>query len=310
MQTHKKYIAAVLVIAAFSCLLCPAALALTEQEVRDQVAAAGKEAVTGNVFIWFLCAIAFLKVSQKIDSFLSGLGLNVGRTGGSILAETMIAARGLGIVRGLGGRQGGAAPARPGAVGQPGLLSGGLAPSIGRGIANSAAQAAVNAPNTSGRMGGGLGGALYSTSVRRGGAFANSVIGSIAAGSISAMGSLTGERASEALYSYLGCAALENSSESAPAFSEVEIGGGRITGTETSAEYPDGISFGMYHAGQYAAPEGSYSTVHTADGTAWYKQYAADTVNRTPYKASDGAIAYQEEIVKKLPRAPQRKDRL
>ena len=45
-------------------------LAVTESDVR----AVGKEAAAGNLFIWFLCAIAFLKISQKIDSFLSSLG--------------------------------------------------------------------------------------------------------------------------------------------------------------------------------------------------------------------------------------------
>ena len=59
------------------------------------VAASSKEAVTGNVLIWFLCAVAFLKVSQKIDSFMATLWVNVGRTGGSMLAEAMIAARGV-----------------------------------------------------------------------------------------------------------------------------------------------------------------------------------------------------------------------
>lgn len=48
--------------------------AVTESEVE----AVGKETAAGNVFIWFLCAIAFLKISQKIDSFLSSLGTNVG----------------------------------------------------------------------------------------------------------------------------------------------------------------------------------------------------------------------------------------
>lgn len=57
--------------------------AVTESEVE----AVGKETAAGNVFIWFLCAIAFLKISQKIDSFLSSLGINVGHTGGSMMAE-------------------------------------------------------------------------------------------------------------------------------------------------------------------------------------------------------------------------------
>ena len=44
-----------------------------------------------------LCAIAFLKVSQKVDSFMSGLGINVGHTGGNMIAELMVAARGLAV---------------------------------------------------------------------------------------------------------------------------------------------------------------------------------------------------------------------
>ena len=66
----------------------------------------------------------------------------------------------------------------------------------------------------------------------------------------------------------------------------------------------------MYHTDQYMAPSGDYSTVTAVDGTTWYKQYAADTVQRTPYKAPDNTIAYKESIVKKLPDPPRRKDRV
>jgi hypothetical protein len=66
----------------------------------------------------------------------------------------------------------------------------------------------------------------------------------------------------------------------------------------------------MYHADQYMAPEGAYTTVTAADGTSWYKQYAVDTVEKTPYQSEDGSIAYNESIVKRLPRIPQRKDRV
>lgn len=84
----------------------------------------------------------------------------------------------------------------------------------------------------------------------------------------------------------------------------------RITGTEVTAEHPEGISFGMYHADQYVAPEGQYTTVHAVDGTAWYKQYAVDAVDKSPYMAPDGSIAFNESIVKKLPPAPRRKDKI
>ena len=64
------------------------------------------------------------------------------------------------------------------------------------------------------------------------------------------------------------------------------------------------------HADQYAKPKGDYSKVYSADDAAWYKQYAADTVERKPYQAEDGKIAYHEKIVQKLPNPPQRKDRM
>ena len=77
-----------------------------------------------------------------------------------------------------------------------------------------------------------------------------------------------------------------------------------------SAEHPEGIAIGMYNTDQYMAPEGDYTTVTAADGSTWYKQYATNAVERTPYEAEDGSIAYQESIVQKLPKIPPRKDRV
>lgn len=62
-------------VGVLACLCCqPAFAAVSEEEVQAQVDAVGKEAVSGNVLIWFMCAIGFLKVSQKIDSFMASLG--------------------------------------------------------------------------------------------------------------------------------------------------------------------------------------------------------------------------------------------
>ena len=105
-RKYKILILMTVVIAMVSFTTIPA-FALTESEVQNQVNAVGKEAVTGNVFVWFLCAIAFLKVSQKIDSFMSSLGINVGHTGGSMMAELLIAARGIGAAKSFAGRHGG-----------------------------------------------------------------------------------------------------------------------------------------------------------------------------------------------------------
>lgn len=65
---HKKTLLCSLLL--ISCLILVTSMPvfaaeLTEAEVQQAVDAQGKETVTGNVFIWFLCAIAFLKVSQK-----------------------------------------------------------------------------------------------------------------------------------------------------------------------------------------------------------------------------------------------------
>ena len=327
----KKILFAAFTVAILSCLLCqPAFAAISESDVQAQVDAVGKEAVSGNVFIWFLCAIGFLKVGQKIDSFLSSLGVNVGHTGGSMLAEAMIAARGIGGIKNFsshhfgGGRNssstnvntnGGKGSGGFGA----GFASGGLAGVVSRKVTNSAIKTATTTPSSkpSGlgsllgdAAAGGIGGHMYASSVSKGGNFANNVIVSVATGSISQMGSISGEKAAEALHSYMGYAALESGAENVPTFQNVEIGGGRITGTEVTAEHPEGISFGMYHADQYVAPEGQYTTVHAVDGTAWYKQYAVDAVDKSPYMAPDGSIAFNESIVKKLPPAPRRKDKI
>lgn len=532
--------------------LCVPAFALTESEVEAQVAVSGKEAVTGNVLIWFLCAVAFLKVSQKIDSFMATLGVNVGRTGGSMLAEAMITMRAVTMVvgggRGAGaGRAGSAAgstPGRSGSSGMTGFFKGGLVGMAGRHITNSAVRTAttqtsavhtaqnqvqqaaaastaaaqtasdthinsevhtggssihtgnaalagtppqegtivtggsiplaapadnipqaastINSevhtggshshtesstlagvapqegvivtggpspqpasvetapptspvptgappqegviltgsepplsvspadpmPHTVGEppdvppsqegivltggensvhasqtenifggstdgtvhventavTGGGqqtqthtervqtahtaassekvqtnrflsgagtrptLGGMVFSRSLAAGGSFANDVIGTVARGEVA--GSITGDMAAQSLSSYMGYATPGIGSRDAPVYSDVEIGRGRITGTETKAGTSEGISFAMYHVDQYTAPAGEYTKVVSADGTQWYKQYAQDAVERKPYMAPDDTAAYHERIIKKLPDPPKRKDRI
>jgi len=308
-------IAFILVILLLSVLpVCAADL--TEAEVEQAVAEQGKETVTGNVFVWFLCAIAFLKVSQKIDSFMASLGINVGNTGGNMMAELLIAGRGLSDVLhhrgGRGGSYRNAASPGDAAVGGS-FLSGGLAGSVGRQIQREAVNAATGfSENAS------IGNTLYQSSLQKGGDFANHVISNIAKGNYGQVGSIKGEDGVNAYLSYMGlqnpeniASPAENSMSNArtPSYSNIEIGGGRITGTESV----DGTSrdFAMYHADQYMPPShGDYETVQSVDGTNWYKQYAQDTVERRPYEAENGKIAYHESIVQKLPPTPQRKDRM
>lgn len=387
-------------------MLTTSAFAITEAEVEAQVAAQGKEAVTGNVLIWFLCAVAFLKVSQKIDSFMASLGVNVGHTGGFMLTDVLLATRGVTAVTGAAGhaisgfghRSSGSVAGTSTSSSPTGFFKGGLAGMVSRKVTNDAVKTATAttsavhsaksaetrfAVNTTTQQQSStqdqrvsqqenavkaskesqevstsvtqaatqastfvhtakstqsashenksattkathatsaisswssqchsIGGALFAKSLASGGSFANDVIGTVARGEVRSTGMITGDMASQALSSYMGITAMGSQAKDVPSFSNVEIGGGRITGIETAPGSSEGISFGMYHADQYTPPQGEYTTVHSADGTKWYKQYAQDAVERKPYTAPDNTVAYHERIIKKLPDPPKRKDRL
>ena len=551
---RKRFFLNCLLILTLVIVMSTNAFAISESDVESAVSASGKEAVSGNVLVWFLCAIAFLKVSQKIDSFLSSLGLNVGHTGGSMLSEAMIAMRAINtatsaVGSALGSRsRHGSAPASGksggGSAAAAGFFSGGLVGMASRKIASDAvrtatteknivqpqqAEATVSRTHASSDTHSGsqtaseqqrqntsqldqnqqtvssravnseqreksqqvlhesqhsmdasqlhqdtqsaqeqqfhaalhtedqqashlafqseqgefvgtvvqsdefdasseearteqsqvmqsalqqeqigvtqreqaqhtqqetqsstfgqvesqsrqhtvqsdkqffsvrnglskttiaertvqaqerpgrflhsrtpsaapasapvseapaarpapipsaptqfrsFGGTLFAKSLYQGGAFANDVIGTVAKGDYRTTGSITGETATRSLLSYMGFTALGEHATNIPRYQDVEIGGGRITGREFTPEHPGGIDFCMYHADQYAQPKGDYSKVYSADDAAWYKQYAADTVERKPYQTEDGKIAYHEKIVQKLPNPPQRKDRM
>ena len=551
---RKRFFLNCLLMLTLVLVMSTSAFAISESDVESAVSASGKEAVSGNVLVWFLCAIAFLKVSQKIDSFLSSLGLNVGHTGGSMLSEAMIAMRAIntatsavGSALGSHSRHGSApASGKPGggSAAAAGFFSGGLVGMASRKIASDAvrtatteknivqpqqAEATVSRTHASSDTHSGsqsaseqqrqntsqldqnqqtvssravkseqqersqqalhesqhsmdasqlhqdtqsaqeqqfhaalqtedqqashlafqseqgefvgsvvqsdefdasseearteqsqvmqsalqqeqigvtqreqaqhtqqetqsstfgqvesqsrqhtvqsdkqffsvrnglskttiaertvqaqerpgrflhsrtpsaapasapvseapaarpapipsaptqfrsFGGTLFAKSLYQGGAFANDVIGTVAKGDYRTTGSITGETATRSLLSYMGFTALGEHATNIPRYQDVEIGGGRITGREFTPEHPGGIDFCMYHADQYAQPKGDYSKVYSADDAAWYKQYAADTVERKPYQTEDGKIAYHEKIVQKLPNPPQRKDRM
>lgn len=214
----RKRIITILVLVLLTCALSTTAFAIDESEVESAIAASSQEEVAGNIFIWFLCAIGFLKVSQKIDSFMASLGVNVGRTGGSMLAELLVAGRGIATAAGAFGstvfnrhsshnsHNGGQAAGAAFTGGGNGLV----------GVAKRAAgnAAAASATGTGSGLSNIIGGAMFGSSLASGGKFATSVIGAVAKGDMSSVGSISGEQASEALTSYLGY--------SAPVSSEVQ----------------------------------------------------------------------------------------
>lgn len=297
----KKILIITLTVLMVFSLCAVSVLAVTEGEVQSQVAAQGKEKVTGNIFVWFLCAIAFLKVSQKIDSFMSSLGINVGHTGGSMLGELMIAFKGVQAISGgsFGSSHGGGGGSSSGSGSDAAFLPGGLAGAVGRTTERHAASSVTNQQSHT------ISQRLYNSSVQKGGDFANTVIGAVAKGSIKEQGSITGDRAAEAMTSYFGYAGQTN----APQFSDMEIGGGRIIGKESIGGGAP-TEFAMYNADQYMKPEGAFTLETAKDGSKWHKQTPQDSVEKTPYMDGNNEIQYKEEILQKLPQIPRRKDRV
>lgn len=205
----------ILLVLLLLCVLSTTAFAIDESEVESAIAASSKEEVAGNVFIWFLCAIGFLKVSQKIDSFMASLGINVGRTGGSMLTELMVAGRGIAAVAGaVGGtvfnHHSSSNSTHTNAQAAGAAFTGGGNGLVGvtrRAAGNAAAASATgNAKGLSNLVGG----AMFESSLQNGGKFAMSVVGAVAKGSISSVGSITGDQAAEALTSYLGYSPVDS----------------------------------------------------------------------------------------------------
>ena len=173
----KKYMMfAITVFLLCSALVAPA-LAIEESEVESAIAASSREEVAGNIFIWFLCAIAFLKVSQKIDSFMSAIS-NIFNQNHNRSNTTNQAA----------------GQAFPG-------HGGGLVSIAKRAAGNAAASSATGRSSGIGSF---VGGAMFGSSMRGNGRLAQDVVSAVATGNFSSVGSITGEKASQALCNYLG----------------------------------------------------------------------------------------------------------
>lgn len=152
----------------------------------------------GNFLIWFLCAVAFLKVSQKIDSFVQMLGINVGRTGSSMLGEAAIAMRTIDRARKVGGSTSSTSSATNH---QETFLQGGLAGAVGRQFSQGAIH---NITGKSDSIASNIARSVYNSSIQNGGGFSTNVISSIARGDVTKTGTMKGEEAVQAFSSYMG----------------------------------------------------------------------------------------------------------
>lgn len=213
-------------IAAMAVCWALPALAVSEADVEAAVASQGKEAVSGNLFVWFLCAIAFLKVSTKLDSILQAMGLGVGRSPGSILAEAFMALRGMQAGKAiLSGQMPGAGSRSAAAgAGATSAFSGGLAGMVSSKLET---DTAASMSGSGGGVTSGLGTSLYKSTLGQDGGFASRVIGSVATGQTP--GAIHGAAAEEAMQGYFAGtpdpAPAQGNADAATAFSADGFGG-------------------------------------------------------------------------------------
>lgn len=243
----------------------------------------------GSVFLWLFCALAFLKTAQKFDSYLAAMGLNVAQTGSSMAMEMVMAAR---VLSGLGG---GAKSA--GSVFRSG---GSAASSFSAGFAskfkgNSYVRDAVVEGGSRMGLGGSVGfvgRAFGGIAARNGAVLTGESISSVASRPEAVSGAIAGDIADRSLpnfmpqlsnYSLAGTQItgghIHTTATGRTFQGAAEQGGSNVPtpaageeGAAVQAAQPTGPSqIDYYSASQYEAPEGPYSVVTAADGSAWYQ---------------------------------------
>ena len=248
----------------------------------------------GSVFLWLFCALAFLKTAQKFDSYLAAMGLNVAQTGSSMAMEMVMAAR---VLSGLGGgaksagsvfRSGGSAAssAATGAGAAASSFSAGFASKF---KSNSYVRDAVVEGGYRMGLGGSVGfvgRAFGGIAARNGAVLTGESISSVASRPEAVSGAIAGDIADRSLQNYM------------PQLTNYSLAGTQITGghihtvaTRKAVEPgPEGspaegaawdqpqspAQVDYYSASQYEAPEGPYSLVTAADGSAWYQVAAGE----------------------------------
>lgn len=218
----------------------------------------------GSVFLWCFCALAFLKIAQRFDSYLASIGLNVAQTGSSMGMEMLMAARA------LTGFAGGSSSA--GSVFRSTSAAGSAAATgFAAGFANRfkpnsyIRDAVVEGGNRMGLGGsvGFVGRAFGGIAARNGATLTSDSISSVASRPEGLSGSIGGDIANRSLGNYmpqLGKHTLSNT----------QITGGHISTTATDAAGKTS-SVELFSASQFEAPDAPHALVTAADGSAWYQ---------------------------------------
>ena len=218
----------------------------------------------GSIFLWFFCALAFLKAAQRFDSYLASIGLNVAQTGSSMGMEMLMAAR---VLTGFAGSASSAGSVfRNTSAAGTATATGFAAGFANRFKPNSYVRDAVVEGGSRMGLGGSVGfvgRAFGGIAARNGATLTGDSISSVATRPDSVSGSIGGDIANRSLGNYmpqLGRHTLSNT----------QITGGHISTTATDAAGKTS-NVELFNAAQFEAPTAPHSLVNAADGSSWYQ---------------------------------------
>ena len=218
----------------------------------------------GSIFLWFFCALAFLKTAQRFDSYLASIGLNVAQTGSSMGMEMLMAAR---VLTGFAGSASSAGSVfRNTSAAGTATATGFAAGFANRFKPNSYVRDAVVEGGSRMGLGGSVGfvgRAFGGIAARNGATLTGDSISSVATRPDSVSGSIGGDIANRSLGNYmpqLGRHTLSNT----------QITGGHISTTATD-DAGKTSNVELFNAAQFEAPTAPHSLVNAADGSSWYQ---------------------------------------
>jgi len=256
----------------------------------------------GHIFLWFFCAIAFLKTAQRFDTYLSAMGLSVAQTGGSMGLEMLMAARVLGGFGGGGVRSAGSVfrSGSAAAAGGAGASAGFAAGFASKFKPGSYVHDAVVDGGTRMGAGGGIGfagrafGGMYA---RGGGTLNGDSIGVVANGAPGVSGKIAGDIADRSLGNYMPHLADNQ-------LSNTEIAGGHISTTAVGASGKS-ASVDLYNTAQFDKPDSPHTLVSGSDGSQWYQIASGGGMRdfyQTPHFTGD--ISESTQVSATFPDAP------
>ena len=218
----------------------------------------------GSIFLWFFCALAFLKTAQRFDSYLAAIGLNVAQTGSSMGMEMLMAAR---VLTGFAGSASSAGSVFRNTSAAGTATATGFAAGVANRLKpNSYVRDAVVEGGSRMGLGGSVGfvgRAFGGIAARNGATLTGDSISSVATRPDSVSGSIGGDIANRSLGNYmpqLGRHTLSNT----------QITGGHISTTATDAAGKTS-NVELFNAAQFEAPTAPHSLVNAADGSSWYQ---------------------------------------